>query len=491
MGRFPTLQWRFEPVFFWSSDNPLGLTINSGTWQGLIQDRENEIAAVWPNWSAFWDVDLNNEPFGNATQPTLPFTYTAWWTAGGNSWWLYPHTYAVSGVAVAAYPTTRISIEQYGWEYTINWGGDPIQNWGGQGSNFVPVVQWQSKNMWDYTIESVQQALLAGTRIDGLGFESHLWAIYMYSSVDMKFRLWDARRLGLIPMIGEANSNTKLATFGNVILITNSTLRWRNNGVSAFASGSVIPTNLISFSVSGSQPRGGSVELDGIDFSSIVTGKTLFSAMEPVYFAIARNCKLGSGGTFTATPTFPGINVFNYNCDVGSSNYRSEKYDYYGIETTNTSVTRVGGASDGITSQSRQLATSANAGFSSPLISMPMMIWNDLVGSTRNVTVYGTINAASPPANNELWLEAEYFEDSASPMASFVNDRMAYLATPASQTADVASTWNGGGSGAGWSPFKLSVSLTAQQHGYIVCRVKAAKASTTYYIDPPGAGTLS
>ena len=123
---------------------------------------------------------------------------------------------------------------------------------------------------------------------------------------------------------------------------------------------------------------------------------------------------------------------------------------------------------------------------------MPMMIWNDLVGSTRNFTVYGTINAGSPPANNELWLEVEYFEDATSPMATFIDNRMTnLLATPASQTADLASTWNGGGSGAGWSPFKLTVSFTAQQHGYAVARVKAAKASATYYIDPPGVGTLS
>jgi hypothetical protein len=53
--------------------------------------------------------------------------------------------------------------------------------------------------------------------------------------------------------------------------------------------------------------------------------------------------------------------------------------------------------------------------------------------------------------------------------------------------ASDSSTWNGGGSGAGWSPFKLVAVLSAPQPGmagYLHARVRAAKASTTYYLDP-------
>jgi hypothetical protein len=49
-----------------------------------------------------------------------------------------------------------------------------------------------------------------------------------------------------------------------------------------------------------------------------------------------------------------------------------------------------------------------------------------------------------------------------------------------------SSTWNGGGSGAGWSPFKLVATLSSPQPGmagYLQARVRAAKVSTTYYID--------
>ena len=49
-----------------------------------------------------------------------------------------------------------------------------------------------------------------------------------------------------------------------------------------------------------------------------------------------------------------------------------------------------------------------------------------------------------------------------------------------------SSTWNGGGSGAGWSPFKLVATLSSpqpQMKGWIYATVRAAKASTTYYLD--------
>ena len=63
-------------------------------------------------------------------------------------------------------------------------------------------------------------------------------------------------------------------------------------------------------------------------------------------------------------------------------------------------------------------------------------------------------------------------------------------ATLLSSNAAVASdgsTWNGGGSGAGWSPFKLTTTLSSPQPGlagYLHARVRVGKASTTYYIDP-------
>jgi hypothetical protein len=89
--------------------------------------------------------------------------------------------------------------------------------------------------------------------------------------------------------------------------------------------------------------------------------------------------------------------------------------------------------------------------------------------------------------NDEIWMDVQYLGDSGSPLASFKSTSKSHpLATGAAVASD-GSTWNGGGSGAGWTPFKLVATLTApqpQQKGYIYVNVRAAKASTIYYIDP-------
>ena len=46
-----------------------------------------------------------------------------------------------------------------------------------------------------------------------MDFEAHLLPLYMYSSVDMKYRLWDMRRLGITPVINEANISTAIGIF--------------------------------------------------------------------------------------------------------------------------------------------------------------------------------------------------------------------------------------------------------------------------------------
>jgi hypothetical protein len=83
------------------------------------------------------------------------------------------------------------------------------------------------------------------------------------------------------------------------------------------------------------------------------------------------------------------------------------------------------------------------------------------------------------PNDDDVWLDVEYLSDASSPQASFVNDGKAdLLATAAGQTASSA-TWGGS-----TTKFKLNTSFTPQQKGWIYCRVKCAKASSTFYVDP-------
>jgi hypothetical protein len=71
--------------------------------------------------------------------------------------------------------------------------------------------------------------------------------------------------------------------------------------------------------------------------------------------------------------------------------------------------------------------------------------WNTLTGSARTVTVYGLVNGAAVPNNDQIWLECQYFGSSSSPLASFANNTKASnLATGSALTADSTSNWASG-----------------------------------------------
>jgi hypothetical protein len=156
-----------------------------------------------------------------------------------------------------------------------------------------------------------------------------------------------------------------------------------------------------------------------------------------------------------------------------------------GVETTETSIVRTGGASDGTTPQSRKLAATANSKWVLPYEALPLVIWNNTVTGNVTVTVQGTINAGAVPNNDDIWIVAEYLGSALTPIGSYSTDTKAdNLASGTPLTAST-SAWGGGGSGAGWSPFVMSTTFTAPaQTGPITVYVYAAKASTTYYVDP-------
>ena len=189
-----------------------------------------------------------------------------------------------------------------------------------------------------------------------------------------------------------------------------------------------------------------------------------------------------------ATPSVPGAVAQFVRSDSGATAYQSGRYSLDGTETTETSITRVGGAVDANSqAQSRKIATAANVQWLRPFKAEPYAIWNPTTAANVTVTVYGTINAGALPNNDDIWIEVEYLGDSGSPLGELVTTTKASLLASNAAVSSDSSTWNGGGSGAGWSPFKLTTTLSSPQPGmagYLYARVRAAKASTTWYIDP-------
>ncbi|RUX95816.1 hypothetical protein [Mesorhizobium sp. M7D.F.Ca.US.004.01.2.1] len=164
---------------------------------------------------------------------------------------------------------------------------------------------------------------------------------------------------------------------------------------------------------------------------------------------------------------------------VGSTgvNYNQYRGRYTGSLVEETTIVHTGGASNGTTPISWKIVTTANATWHFPFEAPPIAIWNDTTGSAVTATV--ECRAAAIPNDDELWLEVEYLGDASSPQASFVSDVKATLLTAAAAQASSSESWGGS-----TASFKLDVTFTPQQKGWVLARVKAGKASSTFYVDP-------
>lgn len=330
--------------------------------------------------------------------------------------------------------------------------------------------------------------------------------------------------------------NNVTVSFGNTsdnFFVNSNTLNWSNTP-SAIA-GATLPTTLFA-------PSSVSIILDGVDFSALGSGKTLVlaSATGTISFV---DCKLGSGVTIAAAPTSQNLVVNVVRSDSSGTNYQKQRYTIAGTLTPETVIVRTGGASDGTTPISDKIATTASASFLFPFQSMPIGEHNTVTGTNRVCTVHGILNAAALPNNDDIWMDVEYLGSSGSPLASFGSGTKSNtLASGLVQTADSTSAWdslvtaranthayslgdvikvatNSGriffcttaGTSAGSEPggfatavdggsvtdsgavfrvgvrFTLSVTLSAPQPqlvGDLYAIVRAAKASTTFYVDP-------
>jgi hypothetical protein len=278
------------------------------------------------------------------------------------------------------------------------------------------------------------------------------------------------------------NCQFKFASTAQQVHFLTATVIFKSSTTFLIAGGS-IPSAAIGVGQN-NNPAGCTAFFEGVDFSQINTSPlfTHFS-QGPVCNVVFKDCKLNAATTLSNTPPLPQGIVHGIRCDSAGTNYQSSKFTYAATETTEISITRVGGATDGVQTQSRKIVTTANSSWQFPYIMQPLAIWNVKTTSTT-VTLFGTINSAALPNTDDIWMDVEYLGDSASPLGSVATTTKAnVLAASVANTTD-SSTWNGGGSGAGWSPFKMAVTITPGQVGPITVYVKAAKPTTTFYIDP-------
>jgi hypothetical protein len=279
------------------------------------------------------------------------------------------------------------------------------------------------------------------------------------------------------------NCPVKFGAVGQSIKLQTTNFEYRNTPSALL--GPTIPTSLFNLTGLGVPTT---MVCRGVDLSAF-SGQLLTSNPVNTAPVVFEDCKFHASMTRYGASTTGGYAtcpLVTVRCDSGAINYKATRDEYSGSQVTETSITRVGGATDGTTPQSTKIVTNAQATFLTPYRMLRLAQWNDVTGANRTVTVCGTINSAALPSNDEIWMDVQYLGSSGSPVASFKSTSKSHPLAAGAAVASDGSTWNGGGSGAGWSPFKLVATLTSpqpQMKGYIYVAVRAAKPSTTYYID--------
>lgn len=272
------------------------------------------------------------------------------------------------------------------------------------------------------------------------------------------------------------NVTVSFANVGQGVSLGGGRLIWRNT-LSAIL-GAAVPNSLFR----GISVSGGMALIEGVDLSALGSTKNLVDtsiATEAINVVI-KDCKLGASVALSATPLNPAfIDADLINCDSGATNYRHERLRYAGSQVVETTIVRTGGATNGTTPISWKIVTTVNSRWTMPFESMPMAIWNDTSGSAKTITVEGIWGGGAVPNNDDIWIEVEYPGDASYPQGYYATSTKADNLAAGGAGSSSAAAWGGS-----TTAFKMAVTITPLMKGPIYVRVHAAKASSTFYIDP-------
>jgi hypothetical protein len=231
-----------------------------------------------------------------------------------------------------------------------------------------------------------------------------------------------------------------------------------------------------------SSPKGAHIECIGVDLSAMGAGKRIFNCAGNNQNFVCRlvDCKLNAAVTKASVPVgHGGTEIDIIRSGAAGVNYAAYKQAMTATLTEETTIVRSGGASDATTPIAWKVITTIWCNYSTPFECPPIAIWNDVVGSAVTATVEGIWGGGAVPNDDDVWLDVEYLGSSSSPQGSFVNDGKADLLATAAGQATSSATWGGS-----TTKFKMAVTFTPQQKGWIYARVKCAKGSSTFYLDP-------
>lgn len=209
------------------------------------------------------------------------------------------------------------------------------------------------------------------------------------------------------------NTTLQFGATGDGISVNSCDFKWRNTA--SAVTGATLPTTLFAIS-----QNVANMQLEAVDLSALGSGKTIVGALASANKVFLKDCTLGASVTIAATPTDQGgAETYVIRSDSSGTNYRHEKYQYMGTQVAETAIIRTGGASDGATGLSWKLTTTANSKWVLPFEALPIAIWNATTAANVTAIIEGVWNAAALPNNDDFWFDLEYLGDASSPQGSF------------------------------------------------------------------------
>jgi hypothetical protein len=268
------------------------------------------------------------------------------------------------------------------------------------------------------------------------------------------------------------NTQLEFAHSGAGIQVDNiNMVEWRNT-----------PTGLLGTAIATVLgPVIGHITIDSVDLS----GATALGSPAPTNISktVLKDCKLPATLSL-GNPGLRGSSTTLLRCDTGAGVYRNEHWLYEGALTTETTFVKTGGAQNNGTPYSWKIVTSANSKWATPFIAIPLAVPNSTVGTSITLTLDGLWSSAGSvrPNNDDIWIDATYEGTSGSTAASLATSNKSGPLAANAVLATSAASWGGALTNA--TPFKMTVTLTPQIAGLVYVIVKAAKVSSTFYIDP-------
>lgn len=276
---------------------------------------------------------------------------------------------------------------------------------------------------------------------------------------------------------------------GSMAILDNVAMHFGNGSQRAVTGGRVIWYNTPTSAILGTVPTlgllanaaNGSWHVEGVDLSGLGANELADGSACAATITV-KDCKLGGGPIMGAPQAAYGAQeVYIIRSDNGDRNYRNEKHTYSCVQTTETAIVRVGGASDGTTPVAWKFVTSASACKELAFLSMPIVFWNESAGAPRIVTIQGLWNGPAAPLNDEIWLDVSYLGMLGFPLARFTTTKPAdHLATDAISYPPGEVTWTGGVMIA----FAMTATIEPMEKGPVTIYVRVGKPSSTFYIDP-------